>query len=114
VAGIDGSRELTDVPFPANATVKQVALLLCERLTARVDAIPLTAVRHEVRTLVSRHGAHWSRSGDDAHEVEQLTADALAVLAAHRLVDVEPGGVRVRPACARFRAAQVRQLGEGA
>jgi uncharacterized protein (TIGR02678 family) len=114
VAAIEASRELTDVAFPANATVKQVALLLCERLAALADVLPLTAVRDEVRALVSRHGAHWSRSGDDAHEVEQLTADALAVLAAHRLLDVEPAGVRVRPACGRFRTAQVRRLGEPA
>jgi uncharacterized protein (TIGR02678 family) len=114
VAAIEDSRELTDVPFPASTTVKQVALLLCERLAGRAGALPAAHVRDEVRALLARHGAHWGRSPADSREVAQLTADVLAVLAAHRLVDLEPGAVRPRPACGRFRAPEVRRAREAA
>ena len=60
---IVGDRSFTDAPFPTPATVKQVALLLCDVLAAAGPGGELSreAVRGAVCDLVTLHGAHWSR-----------------------------------------------------
>ena len=107
-------RGLSDVAFPTNATVKQVALLLCDVLVARGEdgVISAEALREHVRKLVARHGEHWQRDARDPVQVSRLARDATAVLCALDLVrEDEQGGLRPRPLAARFRSPELRAGG---
>jgi uncharacterized protein (TIGR02678 family) len=112
-ACIERERALTDLPFPANSTRKQAALLLCDVLArhAGEGAGPLgdERLRAEMSTLVARHGASWNCSADSPAEVEALLGDAVALLAELDLLEPLEGGVRPLPLCARFRDPRLRQ-----
>jgi uncharacterized protein (TIGR02678 family) len=107
-------RSFTDLPFPTNATVKQVALLLCDRL---VDAGPdgqvsAEALREAVRALAREHAAHWGRDPDDPAQVADLAAGAIEVLVACGLArSTVSGSLRPTPVAARFRSPKVRAAG---
>jgi uncharacterized protein (TIGR02678 family) len=117
-AAIEPGRELTDLPFPANATRKQLALLLCDALTAAhergVEVLLDEELRAAVRTLLARHGAAWNRDPDDPAEVDALAGEAADLLVALDLAARGPGGLRPRPLAARFRSPEVRRAGEPA
>jgi uncharacterized protein (TIGR02678 family) len=106
-------RTLSDVTFPTNATVKQVALLLCDALVeAGEDAvISEEAMRSHVHDLLVLHGAHWQRDASDPVQVTRLARDATAVLCSLDLARHDPDGVRPRPLAARFRSPAVRTAG---
>jgi len=113
-AMIATDRQLSDVAFPTNATVKQVALLLCDVLVARGDGCTISAeaLREHVRKLVARHGEHWQRDADDPVQVSRLARDATAVLCALDLArEDEDGCLRPRPLAARFRSPELRTAG---
>ena len=99
-------RAFTDLPFPTNATTKQVALLLCDALTASGPGGELSreALRDAVAQLVSEHGNHWDRSAEDPEEVATLTAAATDILLACDLVRPSGSGLRATPLAARFRS----------
>jgi uncharacterized protein (TIGR02678 family) len=101
-------RAFTDLPFPTNSTLKQVALLLCDALA---DAGPdgelsFEAVRDAVAGLVAKHRHHWDRNPDDPAEVAALTAAATDILLACDLARRSglSGGLRATPLAARFRS----------
>jgi len=104
-------RSFTDIPFPTNATVKQVALLLCDALAAAGPdgEISAEALRARVFELVSEHGSHWGRDADDPAQLAALTEQAIVALLdcglARRSVS---GGLRPSPIAARFRAPTLR------
>jgi len=110
---IAGDRALSDVAFPTNATVKQVALLLCDALVAegRNAVISEEALREHVRALLLRHGHHWQRDPGDPVQVTALARDAAAVLCALDLARQEAEGLRPRPLAARFRSPELRVPG---
>jgi uncharacterized protein (TIGR02678 family) len=104
-------RAFTDVPFPTNSTIKQVALLLCETLAATPPGAALSAeaVRDAVGELVGRHGDHWHRDRDDPAQIAHLTAAATEVLLACDLARrTETGALRPTPLAARFREPALR------
>lgn len=104
-------RTFTDAPFPTNATVKQVALLLCDMLAAcgPHGEISAEGLRDAVRRLVAEHGRHWSRDAGDPAQVTALTEAATEVLVACDLARRGEGGVlRPTPLAARFRSPAVR------
>jgi uncharacterized protein (TIGR02678 family) len=108
---ITDDRAFTDLPFPTNATVKQVALLLCDTLAAAEPGTALSAeaLRAAVADLVAAHGRHWGRDAGDPAQVSALAAAATDVLVACDLARRTPaGGVESRPLAARFRTATVR------
>lgn len=112
-AAIVAGRELTDVPFPTNATVKQLALLLCDGLPPG-RPVGEAALRAEVRRLLERHRAHWDRDPEDPDVVAAAAAAAVAVLQSLDLLRPGPAGSIVPlPPVARFRAPDVRRAGEG-
>jgi uncharacterized protein (TIGR02678 family) len=116
-ACVEPGRALTDLPFPAQSTRKQAALLLCDVLARRAGEgaalLPDEEVRAAMRVLVERHGESWNRNVDDPVEVETLLEEALAVLADLDLVDRAAGAVRVLPLCGRFRDPRInRPTGE--
>ena len=100
-------RAFTDLPFPTNSTLKQIALLLCDALA---DAGPdgelsFEALRDAVAVLVATHGRHWDRSADDPEEVAELTAAAIDILLAFDLARPGPsGGLTATPLAGRFRS----------
>jgi uncharacterized protein (TIGR02678 family) len=107
-------RAFTDLPFPTNATVKQVALLLCDVLAAAGPGGELSAeaVRRAVHELVSEHGRHWSREAADPAQVGALTDAAIEVLLACDLARRgEAGGLRPSPLAARFRSPVMQTPG---
>jgi uncharacterized protein (TIGR02678 family) len=107
-------REFTDVPFPTNATAKQVALLLCDAFVRVSPDSELSdeAVRDAVSALVSEHGAHWGRDADDPAQVTALAQAASEVLLACGLAArTDLGGLRPSPLAARFRSPVVRTAG---
>jgi uncharacterized protein (TIGR02678 family) len=101
-------RAFTDLPFPTNSTVKQVALLLCDALA---DAGPdgelsFEGLRDAVARLVARHRHHWDRDPDDPDEIAALTAAATDILLACDLArrSGPSGGLTPTPLAARFRS----------
>jgi uncharacterized protein (TIGR02678 family) len=111
---IVGDRSFTDVPFPSNSSIKQVALLLCDTLA---DAGPsgelsFEALRDAVTDLVRAHGHHWGRVAEDPEGVAALTAAATGVLLACDLARrCGNSGLRASPLAARFRSPLVRGAG---
>ena len=106
-ACIDRDRALTDLPFPANSTRKQVALLLCDVLAEGPATITGEQLREAVRTLVERHGLSWNRRVDDPREVDMLLEDAIEVLANVDLIERVDGAIRPLPLCGRFRNPRI-------
>lgn len=109
-ACIEPERTLTDLPFPANSTRKQAALLLCDVLAAAgTTVLPREELRRAMHALVERHGASWNREADDPVEVDALLDDALDVLADLDLVERDDHGVRPLPLCGRFRDPRINR-----
>jgi uncharacterized protein (TIGR02678 family) len=107
-------RAFTDVPFPTNAAVKQVALLLCDLLTdAGPDGeVSREALRAAVAALVAEHGKHWGRVRDDPTQITELADSATEVLVACGLAAASTtGGLVPSPLAARFRSPTVRTAG---
>jgi uncharacterized protein (TIGR02678 family) len=101
-------RAFTDMPFPTNSTIKQVALLLCDALAhaGPEGELSFEAVRDAVAGLLAKHRHHWDRNPDDPEEVAALTAAATDILLACDLArrSGPSGGLRPTPLAARFRA----------
>ena len=111
---IVGDRSFTDVPFPTNATVKQVALLLCDVLAKAGPGGELSreALRGTVTKLLAEHGAHWGRDHGDPAQVSELTESAIEVLLACGLAAATgTGSVVPSPLAARYRSPTVRMAG---
>jgi uncharacterized protein (TIGR02678 family) len=110
---ISDERDLTDVPFPTNATVKQVALLLCDTLAdcGPGGELSTEAIRDAVRRLVTEHGGHWSRDPRDPGQVAALADAAMDVLHACDLIRRSPAGSwQPTPLAARFRAPTLKRV----
>jgi uncharacterized protein (TIGR02678 family) len=107
-------RSFTDIPFPTNATVKQVALLLCDQLarTPPGEVLSGEALRDAVHDLIAAHGMHWGREAADPFAVSALTDAATQVLIDVGLLRrTDAGGLVPTPFAARFRAPTVRTTG---
>jgi len=109
-AAIEAGRELTDLPFPAGSTAKQLALLLCDWLAEQREAT-WSELRRTVRALLARYERHWNRSPDDEGVVEAMLGEATGILTELDLAAPSPDGLRARPLCARFRAPALKQAG---
>jgi uncharacterized protein (TIGR02678 family) len=109
-AAIEAGRDLTDLPFPAGSTVKQLALLLCDWLTGEREAT-WPEVRRAVRGLLAHNERHWNRSPDDEDAVEAMLAQATDLLVELDLAESTSRGLRALPLSARFRAPEVREAG---
>lgn len=104
-------RAFTDVPFPTNATVKQVALLLCDALAGAGTGgeVSAEALRSAVAALLDEHGQHWGRDRDDPAQVAELADAATEVLLACGLATRgSAGGLVPRALAARFRSPTLR------
>lgn len=107
-------RLFTDVPFPTNSTIKQVALLLCDALAEAGPSGEMSAeaLRDAVADLVKKHGHHWQRNPDDPDEVAALTAAAADVLLACDLARRTGAATfAATPLAARFRSPSIHSAG---
>jgi uncharacterized protein (TIGR02678 family) len=114
-AAIETGRALTDLPYPAQSTIKQLALLLCDALShAHAEGLELVGddrLRAEVRALLQRHGASWNRDPNDPAVLDGAVEQARRLLIELDLAGGAPGGLRLRPLLARFRTPQLRHPG---
>ncbi|MDE0496879.1 MAG: TIGR02678 family protein [Acidimicrobiaceae bacterium] len=101
VMAVDPDGQLTDAGFPLTGTIGHAALLLADAL-AQHPASPVSreAVTRMVSEFSAEHRQYWSQLGRDA---ERLAAEALELLADHRLVEFDDHSVVVLPAAARYR-----------
>lgn len=105
-------RTFTDLPFPTNGTVKQVALLLCDALAAAGTGGELSeeAIREQVAALARIHGAHWGRDPSDPTEMTALARAATETLTACDLARrTAAGALAPTPLAARFRDPTLRR-----
>lgn len=101
---VDPDELATDIVFPGTGgTVKQVALLLIDRLVVAGELRDRD--RHElvryVRTLLARH-AGWAKEYREGDGPERLADAAITLLEQLRLVVREAESIRPRPALARY------------
>lgn len=100
VMAVDPGGELSDVRFPQTGTVGHAALLLSDRLAQRSSAsCPRDEVVRVIADLAGEHRSYWSQLADSP---DRLAGEALALLADHRLVELDGDDVIVRPAAARY------------
>lgn len=105
-------RALTDLPFPTNATTKQLVLLLCGTLATLPGEAELApaALRAAVAELLRAHERHWERDPRDAELVDAMTAEVTSLLTDLGLAaQTERGGLRVLAPCARYREPDVHR-----
>jgi uncharacterized protein (TIGR02678 family) len=123
----DETGTLTDVAMPAEGTDAHVTLLVAEHLVTRARHDPtdgtatpkcLGAVSEQdiagyLREAKERYGRYWRKSAREPGAESELTAIAIERLEKLQLVDRD-GGVRPRPALARFALgeADVQPVGE--
>lgn len=107
-------RLLTDLPFPTNATVKQLALLLCDVLAAlgEDDELDDRRLRDAVAELLREHEPHWQRDPRDAGVVRALSREVAGLLDGLGLARrTATGGLRPLPPCVRYREPAVQRPG---
>lgn len=109
-AALEAGRELTDLPFPANSTIKQLALMICDWLAGKREA-SWPELRRVVRALLAQHERHWNRSPDDDEVLDAMLEQSTSLLVDLALVERSPTGLRARPLCGRFRAPEVKVAG---
>jgi uncharacterized protein (TIGR02678 family) len=107
IALVDPTGEATDLAMPEEGTDGHATLLLAEQLAAADQAAPgavttVPALEARMRQLADEHRANWRRSAAEPGGAVELTRLALSRLEALGLVERLPGGVRARPALARF------------
>ncbi|WCB95424.1 hypothetical protein DSM104299_04167 [Baekduia alba] len=117
---IASGREHTDRPFPTDANIKQLALLLIPELCAAAlgdepvrRSLPAgspqidrdIALDAAARLMAEHHGFWKAWEPDDSVSVTEQTTRALGILAEVGLVDVRGDQIRVLPAAHRYAAA---------
>lgn len=107
LALIDPDGELTDERMPAVGTEAHATLLVAEHLAASARETPgrlhaLSEIAAFLREAADRHGRYWNKAAREPGAEHGLAEQALARLAALKLVAWVEGGVQARPALLRF------------
>ena len=105
VMAVDPHGQLTDVAFPSTGTVGHAALLLADALV-RHAASPVSreVVTAMTAEFAAQYRPYWSQLAQDP---ARLAAEALELLADHRLVELGDHDVVVLPAAARYRVEAI-------
>jgi uncharacterized protein (TIGR02678 family) len=114
---IDPQGELTDRALPAEGTQAHVTLLVAQFLAQRARDHRVgteSEIADFVRAAAARYGRYWRKSAREAGAETELAREALAQLAALRLVRGIDGGIEARPALLRFAFGDARTLAAGA
>jgi uncharacterized protein (TIGR02678 family) len=111
LALVDPDGELTDAALPAEGTLAHATLLVAQFLAeqTRVEArqrIPESEVAAFLRRAADEYGRYWRKAAREPGAETELSREALARLAALKLVRRSHGGVQARPALARFAVGQ--------
>lgn len=104
---IDAQGELTDAELPAEGTLAHATLLVAGHLAdvARNDGerpIGHTEVAVFLRRAAEEYGRYWRKDARAPGAENILASQALARLAALKLVELNDQGIRVRPALFRY------------
>jgi uncharacterized protein (TIGR02678 family) len=117
-AFIDPERDLSDFRFPDRGFDRQLPLLLCSFLAWRLEIgepeVSRTELRTRVRELIDEHDQYWPAEASNGDQVEDALDRALSTLARMRLAELISDGLRVLPACARYRNPTIRRGKEAA
>jgi uncharacterized protein (TIGR02678 family) len=105
IAAIDPIGSLTDLRFPTSGTTAHAAILLIDRMRTEIDdhetsSLQSSRVGELLDTLITEHGRHWSK--ELTSRPERLVRESLALLDAHRLVEVDDELVVLCPGAVRF------------
>lgn len=117
---VDDGSEMSDLAFPAPGTVSHAALLFADFLTAGPGAavpapVPWSLLHAEATRLIGEYGGLWRKEfRDSASGAEDLSREALGLLAAMGLARLSPEGVLPLPAIARFKALEPEKRPEAA
>ena len=111
LALVDPDGELTDAALPAEGTVAHATLLVAQFLAeqTRVESrqrIPESEVAAFLRCAADEYGRYWRKAAREPGAETELSQEALARLAALKLVRRSHGSVQARPALARFAIGQ--------
>jgi len=111
VALVDPDGELTDAALPAEGTDAHATLLVAEFLAEQIRAepgrrIPDSEIAAFLRRAADQYGRYWRKAAREPGAETELAEEALARLAALRLVRRSQGSVQARPALARFAVGQ--------
>jgi len=111
IALLDPTGEATDLGMPEEGTDGHATLLLAEYLAAVLrerpgGAVPVSVLRGHIAALAQRHRSHWRKHATDPGAERELTAGAIARLAALGLVRVTGQDVLPMPALARYGYAE--------
>ena len=111
LALVDPDGELTDAALPAEGTVAHATLLVAQFLAeqTRVESrqrIPESEVAAFLRCAADEYGRYWRKAAREPGAETELSQEALARLAALKLVRRSHGSVQARPALARFAVGQ--------
>jgi len=107
LALVDDTGELTDLAMPATGTGAHVTLLVAEFLAAAESDDPGVSVSERqvsdfILGAMPEFGRYWNKAARTAGAEQSLAREALARLAALRLVRYDDGAIRALPALARF------------
>lgn len=112
---VDAAGDLTDVALPQQGTEAHATLLLAEFLAQRqrdghTAPVPLAEIEAFMRRAAAEHRKYWRRDTQEPGAERALAAQAIARLAALRLLEPGADTVRALPAMCRFKlgAADIR------
>jgi uncharacterized protein (TIGR02678 family) len=102
---VDPDGLATDQRFPDDASHPKIAaLVLLDQLVAADGPVPDAELAGRAAGLLERFPS-WAKTYRSEEGAARLAADAVDVLCAFKLAARESGGVRARPAAARFAVA---------
>lgn len=111
LALVDPDGELTDTALPAEGTVAHATLLVAQFLATQSKAdparrVPDAEIAAFLRAAADQYGRYWRKAARDPGAETELCQEALARLAALKLVQRSQGSAKARPALARFAVSE--------
>jgi uncharacterized protein (TIGR02678 family) len=107
---VDPDGELSDARLPAEGTVAHATLLVAEQLARELSTdaerfVPEAEVALFLRAAADQYGRYWRKAEREPGAEVALARQALSQLERLGLVMLRDGGVRARPALARYAVA---------
>lgn len=108
IAMVDTAGDLTDCRIPSEGTEGHLALLAVTWLAERAAkleggvAVPRGELENEIRAWIARYGRFWKKAAREPGAEADLCRRTMERLAALRLAEVTPEGIRPLPAIGRY------------
>jgi uncharacterized protein (TIGR02678 family) len=110
VALLDLEGGWSDIGLPEAGTRGHATFLMAEWLAGQLRnkttgdmIVPYQSIVDYVASLAAEHAQHWRKNAESADGVQQIADESIDILESLGLLDVTRGGVRPRPAIARYR-----------